>query len=111
MTPVDRLLLRLDGVKGNPPKCKAKCPSHEDGSPSLSITSLDDGRVLIHCFAGCSAADILAAVGMSLADLFPEPLGEFSGKGHREPENKLYKGGYVNMQREIHRLRALVGSR
>lgn len=113
MTPVDRLLSRLEGVRGRPPKCSAKCPSHEDGSPSLSITSLDDGRVLIHCFAGCSAADVLAAVGLTLGDLFPERLGELTGENskHREPENKLYKGGYVNMQREIHRLRALVGAK
>jgi hypothetical protein len=29
-----------------------------------------DGRVLLHCFAGCSAGDVVAAAGLSLADLF-----------------------------------------
>lgn len=40
---------------------KARCPAHADSSPSLSITP---GRsaVLFHCFAGCSQADILAAL-------------------------------------------------
>jgi KaiC/GvpD/RAD55 family RecA-like ATPase len=31
----------------------APCPYHEDKSPSLSIGEGDDGRVLVHCHAGC----------------------------------------------------------
>lgn len=40
---------------------KARCPAHQDSSPSLSITP---GRsaVLFHCFAGCSQAEIMAAL-------------------------------------------------
>jgi putative DNA primase/helicase len=40
---------------------KARCPAHEDRSPSLSITP---GRaaVLFHCFAGCAQADVIAAL-------------------------------------------------
>lgn len=52
----------------------ARCPAHGDKSPSLSIRQVDDGRWLLHCFAGCGAVDILGAVGLSLTDLFPEPL-------------------------------------
>jgi hypothetical protein len=37
----------------------------------LSVKETDDGKVLLHCWAGCSAADVVAALGMSLADLFP----------------------------------------
>lgn len=48
----------------------ARCPAHADKGPSLRITD-DDGKILIHCFAGCSAADVVAAVGVTLADLFP----------------------------------------
>lgn len=29
------------------------------------------GPVLVHCFAGCSVADIVSAVGLDLGDLFP----------------------------------------
>ena len=50
----------------------ALCPAHADRSPSLSIAEGDDGRVLAHCFAGCSVADVVAAVGMTLSDLMPE---------------------------------------
>jgi hypothetical protein len=48
----------------------ANCPAHEDRLPSLSITEGDDGRLLLHCFAGCQVHDILAAVGLQVGDLF-----------------------------------------
>lgn len=50
----------------------AKCPAHPDRSPSLSVRETDDGTVLVRCFAGCGAADVVAAVGLELRDLFPE---------------------------------------
>lgn len=50
----------------------ARCPAHEDRSPSLSLFLPSSGEVLVHCFAGCAPADVLGAVGMSMADLFPE---------------------------------------
>jgi hypothetical protein len=69
------LLDRLEGVRqAGEGRWLARCPSHEDRSPSLSIRETGDGTVLIHDFAGCSPADILAAVGLELKDLFPEPL-------------------------------------
>jgi hypothetical protein len=49
----------------------AKCPGHPDRVRSLSIKELADGTILIHDFAGCSAADVVAAVGLELKDLFP----------------------------------------
>jgi hypothetical protein len=69
------LLDRLQGVReSGPGRWMARCPAHEDRSPSLSIRETSDGTVLIHCFGLCSPADILAAVGLELKDLFPEPL-------------------------------------
>ena len=40
---------------------KARCPAHEDRSPSLSVTPGKD-VVLFHCFAGCNQAEIMAAL-------------------------------------------------
>lgn len=47
----------------------AKCPAHEDRNPSLSITQ-ENGRILVHCHAGCATRDVLGAIGMTLEDLF-----------------------------------------
>jgi len=51
----------------------ACCPAHEDKTPSLAISETDD-RVLIHCFAGCETDDVIATIGLSLADLFYNKL-------------------------------------
>lgn len=71
-TPVDRLLGRLDGVKRTgPDRWIAICPAHDDRRPSLSIRQTDEGRVLAHCWSGCSAAEVVHAAGLTLTDLFP----------------------------------------
>ncbi|WP_193940525.1 DNA primase [Parahaliea mediterranea] len=49
----------------------ARCPAHQDNGPSLSIKDAGDGRTLIHCFAGCGAVDVLAAIGLEVCDLYP----------------------------------------
>jgi hypothetical protein len=63
----------------------APCPAHQDRRPSLNIRELDDGRVLIHDFAGCSASEVLAAVGLTLEDLFPERQAGYSGAKEQRP--------------------------
>ena len=68
--PVFTLLDRLSGVKQNGEQWIARCPAHEDRNPSLSIRRGDDGRCLVNCFAGCHVADVVAAVGLELKDLF-----------------------------------------
>jgi hypothetical protein len=50
----------------------ARCPAHSDRTASLSIREADDGNTLIHCFAGCEPAAVLAAVRLSLSDLFAD---------------------------------------
>lgn len=49
----------------------ACCPAHTDKSPSLSIKGLPDGRVLMHCFAGCPWDEILFVMDMEPADIMP----------------------------------------
>ena len=69
---IDLLISRLDKVKNNGTgKYMACCPAHDDKSPSLSVKQADD-RVLIHCFAGCGAMDVLEAVGLDYNTLYPE---------------------------------------
>jgi hypothetical protein len=70
-----KVLDRVTGVKQTGTgRWIARCPAHEDKSPSLSIRELDDGRVLIHDFGGCETSDVLSAIELSFADLFDKPL-------------------------------------
>jgi putative DNA primase/helicase len=39
----------------------AKCPAHDDNNPSLSIRDAD-GKVLLHCHAGCAQGDVIDAL-------------------------------------------------
>lgn len=71
-SPVDAVLQQLHKVrKSGPASWSARCPAHDDSGPSLAIRETDDGRVLMHCFAGCSVHNVLAAIGMDIGDLFP----------------------------------------
>lgn len=70
---LEAMLDRLDNVKKYQGSFRARCPAHE-GREALKIT-LKGERILIHCFAGCGGAEVMAALGMSLSDLYPEPLG------------------------------------
>ena len=49
----------------------ARCPTHDDRTPSLSISEAADGKVLLHCWAGCTAESVLVASGLRWRDLFP----------------------------------------
>jgi hypothetical protein len=72
MSAIDLVTSRLDPahLKRQGKGWVARCPAHADKGPSLSINEGDDGRVLLHCFAGCSVHDVVAAIGLSVVDLF-----------------------------------------
>jgi len=66
------LLSHLQGLRrSGAGRWIARCPAHEDRRASLCVRELDDGRVLLHCFAGCATAAVLAAVGLDFSALFP----------------------------------------
>jgi putative DNA primase/helicase len=71
--PIALVLSRLDGVR--PAKdgtaWTARCSAHDDRHPSLSVDERADGAVLLHCFAGCSFAAIVAALRLDPSALFP----------------------------------------
>jgi len=69
-----QFITRLDGVRSTGrDQWIAKCPAHDDKSPSLAIKQIDD-RILLHDFAGCSTYEIVSALGLELSDLFPEKI-------------------------------------
>ncbi len=82
---VDALLAHLDGVKRTGEgRWLARCPAHDDKRPSLSVRETSDGVVLLKCWSGCSTAEVVAAVGLDLAALFPEKTID-GGKPERRP--------------------------
>jgi hypothetical protein len=70
------LLDRLDRVhQRRPGQYAAACPCcrSRHGRP-INVRELDDGRVLLHAWCGCETSAVLAALGLSMTDLFPAPL-------------------------------------
>jgi hypothetical protein len=98
-TSLDRIWEALDRGGFKPQKrantFKALCPIHADAQPSLSV-KYDSvaGKVVLHCF-GCgdssTAADITAALGMSMSDLFDAPLPEGRRSSSRAPRPRTPK--------------------
>lgn len=84
----DLLLSKLDGVKRiGEGRYLARCPAHQDKRPSLSVKETPDGVVLLKCWAGCTAAEVVSAVGLDMSDLFPPRQGDqaHAGKPERRP--------------------------
>lgn len=68
---IDALNARSCRGRGN----SWQCPAHEDRSPSLSIGPRNDGNgIVLTCHTGCDTEDVVTALGLTMADLFDEPL-------------------------------------
>jgi len=89
MSKVEALLSRLERVKGRNGSWTASCPAHADRSPSLAIREKEDGRILLHCFGGCSTPEVLGAVGMDMTDLFPDKI-EYDYTKPRKPDGPRF---------------------
>lgn len=87
----ETLLSLLDGVRNTSRGWSSRCPSHIDKSPSLSIREAEDGRILLHCFAGCTTPEVCSAIGIRLADLFQD-----------HPQNQLTPRRLQQVRREKH---------
>ena len=64
---------RLDKVKGSGKQYTALCPAHSDNKQSLSVSVGDNGKILLNCHTGCTAKEIVNAMGLTMQDLFTEP--------------------------------------
>ena len=71
LTELDGVLARLQHVKRQGKGFSARCPAHDDQLPSLSISEGRDGRIVLHCHAGCSREAVVQALGLTMPDLFP----------------------------------------
>lgn len=90
----DVLLNRLDAVQKVGDGWRARCPACEGRSRKLAITE-SDGRVLIHCFGGCAAGDVLAAIGLTWADLHPPRSWPPSREESRRARRAIQQSGWA----------------
>lgn len=98
--PLGRVLDRLENVRLENGHFKASCPVSDHGkgqgdrNPSLAVSEGEDGRVLLKCWAGCPYTDVLAAIDLAVADLFPENGGashsQRGGGGYTPSVNGTY---------------------
>lgn len=79
-TVLDALESHDGGVRAKGGYYAARCPVHDDHSPSLTVAHLEGkagdrgGRVRVRCHAGCDELDVLAAIGLGLRDLYDDPI-------------------------------------
>jgi hypothetical protein len=76
------VLDRLQIASRNGEKAMCFCPAHDDrNNPSLSL-KVENGKLLLHCFAGCRPEDIVSEMGLEMKDLFTQ-----GGGGSSIPSN------------------------
>jgi len=81
----EEVLGRLAVVSRNGEKAMCFCPAHDDrNSPSLSL-KVENGKLLLHCFAGCQPEDIVSEMGLQMKHLFSE-----GGGGSSIPRARLH---------------------
>ena len=92
----------------------ARCPAHEDRTPSLSLRQIES-QALIYCHSGCATVDVMAALGLVMADLFDEPkvgaryaytdrTGTTSPTVHRAPDKTFRQSGDTRATPQLYRL-------
>ena len=112
MTALDRVVDALERhgsrVTGAGNRRQCQCPAHEDRAPSLSVTGIE-GRALVYDHGGCDTRDVLAALGLTTADLFDDPRGQkyayHDGRiVYRSPDKKFRQAGHTNGTAQLFRL-------
>lgn len=94
-SPIDVLLPRLEGVQSAGKGYRALCPSCGGESRKVSIAKADNGTVLLHAFCGCSPAEVVGAVGLTLADLFPRRLADLSPLARAQARAAMRESGWA----------------
>jgi len=85
---------RLDGVQKSGKGWRARCPACGGRSRKVSIAE-SGGKVLVHCFAGCKAEDVIGAVGLTWADLFPPRHWPDSPEERRQQRRAIRESGWA----------------
>jgi len=75
----------------------ARCPVHNEKTPSLMVTILDDGKTIAHCF-GCGADGIavVEALGLTTSDLFPYDDNFNNGEYQQKKQNIFKRAEFMS---------------
>jgi len=60
----------------------ARCPAHDDQNPSLFLSTGKDGKVLLHCHAGCDQTQVIDAL---------RALGLWEQRGRHSSRRRTFK--------------------
>lgn len=99
---IEYFLNLLENVKQTRRGWQARCPAHADRSPSLTIQDGEEGRILVHCFAGCTPKEICSALHVHVRDLFQDAE-RTSGELWRARKN--FMDGVLNRLADAYELR------
>lgn len=88
------LLDRLDGVQVQGKGWRSRCPACGGQSRKLSIAE-SGNRVLVHCFGGCEAVNVLSAVGLAWADIMPPRHWPQSPEERRHARRAIRESGWA----------------
>lgn len=91
----DVLLSRLEGVAPSGGGWRARCPSCGGRSRKLSIAMADE-RVLLHCFGGCRADEVLQSAGLTWADVMPPRHWPQSPEERRRAQRAIRETGWAS---------------
>jgi hypothetical protein len=101
-SPYQRFLLRVKVAQVKQGHALGYCPAHADKSaPSLSIREGRDGRVLLKCFAGCDATEIVSVLDMKMRELYPWTPGMAAPKQKPRATQKTLKDAYQTALKSI----------
>ncbi|MCX7048162.1 MAG: phage/plasmid primase, P4 family [Candidatus Sumerlaeota bacterium] len=103
--PVELVLSHVANVRQNGTGWNGSCPACGDTDHHLHIANGDDGRVLMNCKHGCDFRQIVAALGLTEADLFPrrttsivnaDPVENLARLRGWKPEAIIAMGGEIS---------------
>jgi hypothetical protein len=78
---LEAILSKLEAVRKKGSGYIARCPAHEDSTPSLEVGAGEKG-IVFHCYAGCHIREIAAALEVTVPSLFYEGT-KVEGKANR----------------------------
>lgn len=96
--PIHLILNKLERVRKCGRGWVARCPAHDDHSPSLSLSEGVDNAVLIHCFAGCLPERIAEALDLPWSAFFSQDSVDFQTRAHRQPRASVMRASQLEQE-------------